>query len=208
MICSICVDEISSNSIKTKCNHVYHKECWDQYAQYNYLLPSNLMIRCPNCKTILLDCTLLRQFVKAEKYLEAMELVEKSFDPKETNREVDLFLWLPSNHFKTQDFDRATRADRVGLGLVQRFIIDERQSEWRPGTLGFQTREEFQEAQVQFHEAALERQCRRVSQIINDHRQAGRPQTNLEHMDVPQGHSVSRCGKFLRIIRSFFNIHE
>jgi hypothetical protein len=50
-ICTICMDDILDNNDKftTKCNHTFHKSCFDTYHKAN---PANIL-KCPNCHTTL-----------------------------------------------------------------------------------------------------------------------------------------------------------
>ncbi len=49
--CTICMDAILDDNDKftTKCNHTFHKSCFDTYHKAN---PANIL-KCPNCQTTL-----------------------------------------------------------------------------------------------------------------------------------------------------------
>ena len=41
-ICPICLEELENNSIKTICNHNFHKKCFENYNLYNLNNLNNL----------------------------------------------------------------------------------------------------------------------------------------------------------------------
>ncbi len=43
--CSICMSEVRNHKYKTKCNHIFHEECFDKFKK------STMDLKCPNCRT-------------------------------------------------------------------------------------------------------------------------------------------------------------
>ncbi len=113
MICSICIDEISANSIRTKCAHMFHKPCWEEYFKHEYGTATKSLVTCPVCKCALLNCNILRQHLRTQNAAGVSEVVLQCYHPEETNGAIYDF---PEEE-EEQEFD-LEQSDRLRLIIV------------------------------------------------------------------------------------------
>jgi hypothetical protein len=46
--CSICLEKVKTDKVKTNCDHVFHKDCIETWMRIGRGQNTN---RCPNCRT-------------------------------------------------------------------------------------------------------------------------------------------------------------
>lgn len=59
--CSICYDDLESNTLTTNCNHIYCVNCFKQYIQTNPI--SNRKVKCPYCRQIIQKVFMNQQYI-------------------------------------------------------------------------------------------------------------------------------------------------